>query len=275
MPKRTKKLLVYLDQNFLSEISKAKTNEKRQELVAFTESCDFASIPLLSIEARLFAAILTRNATRKIQPSDTTDIDALSTYAPYMDIVCTDAFMANQLRSLGIDKEYGIEVFHARTRSLRDLKTFLEKYLNNTPPICRPSITVFVVPPKQGREKSFRFFKQLGAALRAMGINEYGEIYAFDDGFMPKYELSQMPGTPVPFYGLQDVTVIKTPSGTSNDDILKICHERCRSDYFVLIDEYRDIPETFMLGAAMSAESNLESTDGYRIYHKGLRGAIK
>jgi len=240
--------------------------DKLPELTAFTQSSDFTSIPLLSIEARLFATILTRYAERKIKPSDGTDIDALSAYAPYMDVVCTDAFMAEQMRSLRIAEEYGVSVFHAKTSSLRALKTFLETFLGGTAPIRRPSITAFVLPPKTGREQSFQFFGQLGIALRAMGMNEYGEIYAFDDGGMPSYELRQLPGRPVPFCGLQDVTRIELPRGISIDEILAICRERCRSDHFVLIDEYKEIPETFMLGAAMSAEHGIETTHGYRIY---------
>jgi len=242
------------------------SDDKLRELTAFTQSNSFTRIALLSIEARLFAAILTRYAERKIKPSDTTDIEALSAYAPYMDVVCTDAFMAEQLRALRIAEEHGVSVFHAKTGSLRALKTFLETYLGGAAPIRRPSITAFILPPKTGRERSFEFFGQLGAALRAMGLNEYGEIYAFDDGGMPSYELRQMPGRPVPFCGLQDVTKIDLPHGISDDQILALCRERCRSDHFVLIDEYKDIPETFMLGAAMSAEHGIETTQGYRIY---------
>jgi hypothetical protein len=101
-----------------------------------------------------------------------------------------------------------------------------------------------------------------------MGIDEYGEIYAFDDGAMPKYELHRIPGAPVPFYGLQDVTTIELPSGASEEQVLKMCRERCRSDHFVLIDAYKDIKDTFMLGAAMSADGNMDHTQGYRIFKK-------
>jgi hypothetical protein len=65
---------------------------------------DFAAIPLLRIGAHIFASILTRMPKRQIKPSDTTDIDVLSSYAPYMDVFCTDAFMADQLR--GFADEY-------------------------------------------------------------------------------------------------------------------------------------------------------------------------
>ena len=136
---------------------------------------------------------MTRYPERKVKPSDGTDIDVLSAYLPYMDVVYTGAFMAEQMRSLHVAAEYNVSVFHGRTSSLRNLATFLESYLAGTAPVRRPSITAFVLPPKSGRERSFQFFLQLGAALRAMGIDEYGEIYAFDDGAMPSYELRQLP----------------------------------------------------------------------------------
>jgi hypothetical protein len=242
------------------------SEEKQKELTAFTESTDFTSLPILRIEAQLFASLLTRNPGRQIKPSDETDIAALSAYAPYMDVVCTDAFMADQLRDIA--KEYSVTLFHAKTPSLGELKGFLEAHLSSAVPVRRPSITAFVLPPKERRDKSDQFFSQLGAALRAMGMNEFGELYAFDDGPMPKYELPALPGKPVPFYGLQDVTKVELPQGATEEEILRICRERCRSDHFVLIDEYKEIPDTFMLGAAMCAEGDMDSTLGYRIFKK-------
>jgi hypothetical protein len=214
----------------------------------------------------LFASILTRKPERQIKGSDGTDIEALSAYAPYMNVVCTDAFMADQLRDFA--REYDIALFNARTPSLREMKAYLEGLLSGAVPVRCPSITAFVLPPRTQREESFQFFRQLGAALRAIGMNEYGELYAFDDGAMPKYELPQLPGKPVPFYGLQDVTSIALAPEATEEEILRICRARCRSDHFVLIDEYKEIPDTFMLGAAMCAESNMKSTHEYRILKK-------
>jgi hypothetical protein len=239
---------------------------KLRELIAFTGSVDFERIPSLRIEAHLFASILTRKTSRQIMSSDGTDINALSAYAPYMDVVCTDAFMADQMRDFV--KEYDFKLFHAKTSSLRELKALLESYLADARPIRRPSITAFVLPPKERREESFRFFCQLGSALRQMGTLEYGELFAFDDGAMPKYELAQLPGKPVPFYGLQDVTAIPLPPGATEGQILTMCRDRCRSDHFVLIDEFREVKDTFMLGAAMSAEANMATASGYPIFKK-------
>ena len=105
------------------------SNDDRQRFTAFAESPAFAGIPLPAIQARLFAAILTRKPTRAIKNSDAADIEILSAYAPYMDLVCTDAFMAEQLSALGIDRGYGFRVYCAKAESLRALKLFLEHEL--------------------------------------------------------------------------------------------------------------------------------------------------
>ena len=57
-------------------------------------------------------------------------------------------------------------------------------------------------------------------------------------------------------------------SGATEEEILNLCQRHCRSDHFILIDEFKAITDTFMLGAAMSAESNRDSAHGYRIFKK-------
>ena len=70
------------------------------------------------------------------------------------------------------------------------------------------------------------------------------------------------------FMGCRMSRAIDLPHGATEEEILNICRERCRSDHFILIDEYKEIPDTFMLGAAMCAEGNRDSTHGYRIFKK-------
>jgi hypothetical protein len=183
-----------------------------------------------------------------------------------MDVVCTDAFMAEQLTALGIDREFGIRLFHAKADSLRALHVFLDDELSRATPVRRPSISVFVLPPKDRRDQAAQFFRQLGDAARAMGTAEYCEIFAFDDGAMPQHELPRSAGKTVPFYGLQDVTRLELPAGADEEQIVATCRDRCRSDHFVLIDEYRDIRDSFMVGATICAENGLASVEGYRLF---------
>ena len=109
-----------------------------------------------------------------------------------------------------------------------------------------------------------------------MGIAEYGEVFAFDDGAMPRHDYPQPPRKHLPFYGFADVTPLELSAPSREEDILEICRAKCRSDYFVLIDHYKDVADTFMLDAAMCAESGLDSVEGYRIFQNApLRGRLR
>jgi len=77
-----------------------------------------------------------------------------------------------------------------------------------------------------------------------------------------------MLGHELPFYGLQDVDPIKLEPGTTMEGILNICREHCKSDQFLLIDDYCPIEKTFLVNVVMRAEAGIETSDGYRIYAK-------
>lgn len=94
-------------------------------------------------------------------------------------------------------------------------------------------------------------------------MNEYVEVYALDD----------WAGEPVPFYGLQDVLRIALPLVSTEEEVLNICRERCRSDHFVLIDAYKVLPKSFLLEVAMCASRGLDSAHGYRIFTKHTQEA--
>jgi len=237
-----------------------------RDLVAFSRDLVFRTIPVVNIYSRLWSWVLTKHPTRQIKTGDATDIDVLSTYLPYMDVVGTDAFMATQLTALGIDKEHDVRVFNAKTKSLQTFCDFVQGYLRGVLPANRPTISVFVLPSQSVKENAFKLFFDLGAAARLFGTDEYVKIYGFDDGNMPRYEFRQMPGHQVPFYGLQDVDPIKLEPGMTMEGILNMCREHCKSDHFVLIDDYRPVKDTFLVGAVMSAEAGIQTSESYRIY---------
>ena len=169
---------------------------------------------------------------------------------------------------MGIDNEHDVRVFNAKTTSLQAFCDFLRDYLKNTLPANRPTISVFVLPSQSVKENAFKLFFDLGAAARQFGTKEYAEIYGFDDGKMPRCQLGEMLAHELPFYGLQDVDPIKLEPGTTMEGILNICREHCKSDQFILIDEYRPIEKTFLIGVVMRAEAGIETSDGYRMYAK-------
>ena len=207
--------------------------------MAFSKAPIYRAIPVVNISSRLWSRLLTTFSTRKIQNGDATDIEVLSTYLPYMDVIGTDTFMATQLASLKIDTEHQVKVFSAKTSSLRSFCDFLRRYLDSTQPANRPSISAFVLPSTSVKENALALFRELAAAARQFGEGEYAEIYGFDDGQMPRNILRSGGNIEVPFYGLQEVNPIKLAPGLTAEQILAICREHCKSDYFVLIEEYR------------------------------------
>jgi len=104
---------------YLEEMARALSTSVKdldKDLTAFANSGQFRDVPARDIAARLNAAILT-DAMRKVRDSDAADIDILSSYVPYMDVFCTDAFMAEQLRMRGLDRKYQVDVFSAKPES--------------------------------------------------------------------------------------------------------------------------------------------------------------
>jgi hypothetical protein len=84
-----------------------------RDLVSFCRDPIFRTIPILSVQSRLWARVLTKCLTRKIGEGDATDIDVLATYLPYMDVVGTDCVPQKPHRS-GFSP-----AFHAATFSSR------------------------------------------------------------------------------------------------------------------------------------------------------------
>jgi hypothetical protein len=237
-----------------------------RDLVAFSNAPMFRTVPAVNISSKLWSRVFTKFPARPIKSGDATDIEVLSTYLPYMDVIGTDTFMATLLTNLGIDTEHQVKCFNAKTASLIAFCDFLRKYLDGTHPANRPSISVFVLPSQSVKENAFKLFRELAAAARQLSEEGYAEIYGFDDGHMPRYVLREK--IEVPFYGLQEVYPIKLEPGVTMEQLLNICRERCKSDHFVLIEEYHPVKETFLVGAEMSAGAGMQMIEGCRIYAK-------
>ncbi len=81
-----------------------------QKLVA--EGVTF--IPMLRIKGELQAYHFSLRA--QMEPRDQYDITRISCVLPYADILVTDGEKAHALRELGLDKQFGVEVFSTKRR---------------------------------------------------------------------------------------------------------------------------------------------------------------
>lgn len=159
-------LLLYLDQNYLSGIAKAKPAFRELEpvlraavaagVVAVPESPvhalesaprpDLGLLELLrelsggrvlpgashaSREARrrLAARIARELPERAPRPGDAADLDALAAALPYCRLVTCDAFMADVVVRTGLHHRYATELFTGRRRDVARLTGRLEELL--------------------------------------------------------------------------------------------------------------------------------------------------
>ena len=211
---------------------------------------------------------LRRAATRTIQQGDMTDIDAMATYLPYCDVYGADRFMAEVARSLKVPERYNCHLFDSRKDGVAKLIDHLRNALAGIAPVNVPGVSIFVAAADGIKENSFSFFRKIGnqAKMVENRCGEWIELFGFDDGRMPRYEMRQAPGVAAPFYGLQDVLVIKCGASDCTDALVKAARKECRSTHFVLIDAYQDLPDDFIMQALATPRDGKSSVLGYRVY---------
>lgn len=85
-------------------------NEGDGDLVRFAEflkSAHFQSVPERSIAVRLMSALLTGDAP--VRSGDAMDIEHVSAYLPYVDLMILDRRMSERVNRHGLTKEYGTQ----------------------------------------------------------------------------------------------------------------------------------------------------------------------
>lgn len=245
-------------------------NGDKEGISDFIGSEMFNDIPVVKIYAKLWSSLLTQFKKRVIKESDPTDIDVISTYLPYVDVFATDAFIADRIAAFGIASDYNVDLFDARTEKLTLFINYLQKFVESSQSVNVPAVSIFVLPDQTIKENSFKLFHSLGMSSTAHidGKDEWADIFGFDDGKMPKYRFKQIPDIDVPFYGLQDVHVIKIDPNKSLDEIITICQKESRSNKFIIIDKYSELSKDFVLGLMAFSDSLGATYHGYRVYTK-------
>jgi hypothetical protein len=120
------------------------------------------------------------------------------------------------------------------------------------------------------KQNSFEFFRKIGNQTRLAKnrCGEWIEVFGFDDGRMPRYELRQAPGVEAPFFGLQDVLVVPCGASDGTDVLIEAARKECRSTHFVLVDAYQELPDDFVMQALATPRDGRSSVLGYRLYSR-------
>ncbi len=241
----------------------------RDLLEKFVYSKFFSDIPSIHISSSMWAAILTdRFGPSPVRTGHSDDIQIISTYLPYADIFTTDSFMARLLERLDIPSKYETRVFGAGESDLGNLKMHLQSALPSMPTVNVPVVSIFVLSDTVIKNNSFEFFKGLGnQAMSAEHGEGWVEIFAFDDGEMPRYHDKRM-GVEVPFTGIQEIEHIKIDSAQAKEAVETSCRNHCRSTHFVLINHHRHLPENFLTTLIQYVAEDRDRILSYRIIKK-------
>lgn len=232
-----------------------------EKIKKFAISDNFKSIPLVDIGSKLWARILTAHGNRKVQSGDSADVEIISSYLPYVDVLAIDDFMANNVKALELDKNYGTTIFTAKGDGLRKFIDFISSYLDNNPPVNISDATLFVLSDEKIKKNSFEFFRKLGSLCSRY----YTDVYAFDDGNMPSYPTKF---GDMPFTGIQEVHHINIKPDISREELVSISRNKCKSEKFIIVDSYRDLPSNFIETLIKYFKEGKDMILGYRIYTK-------
>jgi hypothetical protein len=241
-----------------------------EEYGRFVASSAFAGVPIVWLDVALLTRLMTAHSTRTIKQGDVTDIDAMATYLPYCDVYGADRFMAEVARSLKVPERYDCHLFDSRKDGVAKLIDHLQQALAGIAPVNVPGLSIFVAAVDGIKQNSFSFFRKIGnqAKMAENRCAEWIEVFGFDDGKMPRYEMRQAPGVEAPFFGLQDVLVVPCAASDGTDALVEAARKECRSTHFVLIDAFQELPDDFMMRALATPRDGNSSVLGYRVYSR-------
>jgi hypothetical protein len=133
-----------------------------------------------------------------------------------------------------------------------------------------PELSIFVAATDSIKKDSFSFFHKIGTQAKKAEhrLGAWIEVFGFDDGGMPRYEITQARGVAAPFYGLQEVLVIECSASDGTDALVEAARKECRSTHFVLIDAYQNLPDDFMMKALATRRDGKSSVLGYRVHSR-------
>jgi len=130
----------------------------------FIDSDEFLEIPNIYIFCKLWSRILSdKNRKRGIE-GDYNDVEFLSLYMPYCQVIATDHYMKIQVESLQIDRQYECKLFSMRESGLQDLNSYLEQLKKDTPPANQSLFSVLAVMEGEKLTFPIEFLQKLQTA---------------------------------------------------------------------------------------------------------------
>lgn len=146
----------------------------------FIDSHEFTQIPNIDIFCQLWSKSLADKARKRGVEGDYNDIEFLSVYMPYCDVIATDNYMKTILQLLKFDEKYNCRLFSMKEDDLNGMIAFLEEERNRRQPANKSLFSVLTVMANEKPAYSIRFLQKLNLAQgKFLGTGKYWdkEVY--------------------------------------------------------------------------------------------------
>lgn len=146
----------------------------------FIDSYEFTQIPNIDIFCQLWSKSLADKARKRGVEGDYNDIEFLSVYMPYCDVIAADNYMKTILQSLKFDEKYNCRLFSMKEDDLNGMVAFLETERNRRQPANKSLFSVLAVMAKEKPSYSIKFLQKLSLAQgKFQGTGKYWdkEVY--------------------------------------------------------------------------------------------------
>jgi len=149
---------------------------KNREAEEFIDSEEFKEIPSIDIFTKLWSKDLSKTGRRGKQ-SDLEDVEAISAYMPYCDVLTTDNYMATNIKELNLDKKYNCYVFTMKDFDLDKMNDFLLDDLEKRAPANKSIFSIVCYPANKDDGFNPEFVSLLNSAI----IDYKRRKYNFDE----------------------------------------------------------------------------------------------
>ena len=146
----------------------------------FIDSYEFTQIPNIDIFCQLWSKSLADKVRKQGVEGDYNDIEFLSVYMPYCNVMATDNYMKIILQSLKFDEKYHCRLFSMKEDDLNRMVIFLEKERGRRQPVNKSLFSVLAVMASEKSVYSIKFLQKLNLAQgKFLGAGKYWdkEVY--------------------------------------------------------------------------------------------------
>lgn len=157
----------------------------QEQAEQFIDSEEFAQIPNIDIFCLLWSKNLADKERQRGVEGDFNDIEFLSVYMPYCDMIATDTYMKTILRLLKLDEKYKCRVFSMKEDDLNDMVSFLKEERKNRQPANQSLFSVLCVMSDEKPTYSIDFLKRLSLARgKFQGTGKYWDKEVYTGVFL-------------------------------------------------------------------------------------------